>query len=373
MSDKLAALQDDRLLLSMPEMGREHFMVTLCHIAAGCCGSSSETGDMRAPKCIDRPLKVIARSVGRPPRLEFTELVLANWCVTAEERDGGTASSSRPAAGDKTFAPPMVSPLGNLKVAWRFLACPDEEWYRALHIVLHEQARDLIASIRIGQVAIVDQNDSAVVDSMWQMSAWLNKFCDFFDNHFEQKDSRTESVTFHRLEPFISHSTVHDLNWEETACWVYISGSSPILPALHAFLGIKMCAVEGLKDSDISDRLAKNLTQLVEECRSLMPRLHREFVEELERPGVNVRQYCLRRFGAMSATVEQLHDLEVAYNEVLNALTRYLARRHHFVTRAFPNLAVHFGMYHGEIESFMRRSRLELLKMRRRMHRALEK
>jgi len=104
-----------------------------------------------------------------------------------------------------------------------------------------------------------------------------------------------------------------------------------------------------------------------------MPRLHRAFVEELERPGASLRQYCFQRFGDGSSSVEQMHDLEVAYNDVLNALARYMSRRLHLVSRGFPALAVHFGIYHGEIEQFMRRSRLELLKMRRRAHRCLEK
>ncbi|CAK0876630.1 unnamed protein product [Prorocentrum cordatum] len=368
-TDRLAALQDDRLLLGMPEMGREHLMVTLCHVAAGCCASQGGEGK-KLPKCVDRPLQLIARSVGRPPRLEFTELVLANWCPARDMRSVAASSSSRPPAADGR--PSLSSPLGPLRVAWRFLACPDEEWYRAVHIVLHEQARDLVSAIRVGQVAICDQNDLGVVGSLESISAWLNKFCDFFDGQFENKDSRTESVTFMRMEPFISHSSSNDLTLEETACWVYMSGSSPILPAVHAFLGVRFCAVRAPASPE-ADRLAEHLQHLVEECRTLMPRLHRVFVEELEKPGASLRQYSFQRFGNTSASVEQMHDLEVAYNDALNALVRYLSRRVHLVSRAFPALAVHFGIYHGEIEAFMRRSRLELLKMRRRAHRCLER
>merc|ERR1712232_1424338 len=103
-----------------------------------------------------------------------------------------------------------------------------------------------------------------------------------------------------------------------------------------------------------------------------MPQLHRAFLEELEKPGVSLRQYCFRRFGAKSVPVELLHDLEVAYNDALNALVRFLSRRMRLVSRFFPNFASNFGVLHSEIEAAMRRSSLRLLKMRRHVDRFLE-
>lgn len=95
----MAPLQEDRALISMSEVAREHLMTTMCHIAAGCIG----TGRKRAPPCIDKPLRVIARSVGRPPRLDFTEIVLSNWDATYpsggrsvfEDEEAALPSSSR--------------------------------------------------------------------------------------------------------------------------------------------------------------------------------------------------------------------------------------------------------------------------------------
>jgi len=63
-SDKLAALQNDRNVLNMSEVCREHLMSTLCHVASGCLAN----GAKKPPRCIERPLQVVARSVGRPPR-----------------------------------------------------------------------------------------------------------------------------------------------------------------------------------------------------------------------------------------------------------------------------------------------------------------
>lgn len=366
---ELAALQDDRTLLEMSEVAREHLMTTLVHIAAGCMGARRIK---KAPKCIERPLQVIARSVGRPPRLEFTELILCNWNelpvieeggleTLVEEpngvRNGSKGTSQRPAEQTQ------------FQVAWRFLASPDEEWYRALHIMLHDEAKDVVAAIRVGQVGMREMNDQAVVGSLIKIATWLDSMCDCFDTFFEQKDSRTESVMIRRMEPYISHGVSLDLGLDETACWVYTSGSSVLLPALHAVLGVQMCACEPL--SEESARLALLVRRLLEEMNVFMPRMHRTFLDELQKPGVSMRCYCFRRFGA-KPSVDVLHDLEVAYNDALNALVRFMSRRTRLVARFFPELSSAFGHLHVEVESEMRRSRLQLLKMRQRVSRCVE-
>merc|ERR1712037_885759 len=78
---------------------------------------------------------------------------------------------------------------------------------------------------------------------------------------------------------------------------------------------------------------------------------HLAFLEELEKPGSSLRQYCFRRFGSKSATVEVLHDLEVAYNDALNALSRFLSRRNRLISRFFPDLASNFSMLHSEAKN----------------------
>merc|ERR1719310_1464882 len=104
-----------------------------------------------------------------------------------------------------------------------------------------------------------------------------------------------------------------------------------------------------------------------------MPIPHRAFLEELQRPGTSVRQYCLKRFGTKDATVELLHDLEVAYNDALNALFRFLSRRRHMVVRFLPHLSSVFGAMHAHLEATARSSRLPLLKMRQHADASSEK
>eukprot|EP00928_Gymnodinium_smaydae_P054264 TRINITY_DN3806_c0_g2_i1.p1 TRINITY_DN3806_c0_g2~~TRINITY_DN3806_c0_g2_i1.p1 ORF type:complete len:1047 (+),score=117.42 TRINITY_DN3806_c0_g2_i1:43-3183(+) len=357
--EKLSPLQDEQIIFGMSEPAREFIMTTLCHIAAGC----SVAGKGRpTPKIIDRPLKAVARSVGRPPLLNFTEIMLSNWAVTRLSEN--LTHQAEVTGEEREKAAPQ------LHVVWRFLASPDEEWYRGVHVLLHDEAREAVAAIRVGQVAMVDKNDQGVVGSMGRLLEWLNKWSDCFDAHFDQKDSRTEQVMIRRLEPFTIHSK--DTTWEEMAAWIYCCGSSPILPALHAFMGIKMCATSDRAGSEI-DRLGNLMRTLLEEMRMHMPRQHRAFLGELEKPGVNVRQYCFRRFGAKAVSVEKLHDLEVAYNDALNALVRFLARRMHLVNRFYPHLDGPFGTFHSDVEGMMRKNRLQLLEMRQRVSRCLEK
>jgi len=387
-AERLAPLQDDRVLIGMSEVAREHLMTTMCHIAAGCIS----TGHKKPPPCIEKPLRVVARSVGRPPRLDFTEIVLSNWDATYPSGDRPASSTGQ--GVEQAEVDTQQSP--QMHVVWRFLGTPDEEWYRAIHIVMHDEARDVVSAIRVGHVAMRDHSDGSVVNSLEQISSWLNKFCDYFDEHFEVKDSRTEGVMIRRLEPFLSHGRFSELGWEEqrgsrktdkendisgnsfgmlpveTAAWVYCCGSSVLLPAIHAFLGVEQCPREA-HDGAGGDRIAQVVRRILDEGRVFMPRSHLAFLESLEKPGVSIRQYCFRRFGAKMVSVEALHDLEVAYNDALNALGRYVSRRVHLVSRFFPMFKSSFGALHSEYETHMRVERLQLLKMRQRVSRGLER
>eukprot|EP00405_Crypthecodinium_cohnii_P009391 CAMPEP_0206434876 /NCGR_PEP_ID=MMETSP0324_2-20121206/9473_1 /ASSEMBLY_ACC=CAM_ASM_000836 /TAXON_ID=2866 /ORGANISM="Crypthecodinium cohnii, Strain Seligo" /LENGTH=1076 /DNA_ID=CAMNT_0053901583 /DNA_START=62 /DNA_END=3292 /DNA_ORIENTATION=- len=360
LAPKLAVLQDDRAVAGLSESAREYLMTSLSHIKAGCMAS----GNRKPPRCIEKPLQVVARSVGRPPFLDFTELVLCNWDTTTVDSTRGQEAEQAAGHQDETPEPKR-------HVVWRFLAMPDEEWYRATHIVMHEEAREVVAAIRVGHVAMRDLNDRAAVSSMVRVGAWCNKFCDFFDAYFEAKDSRTESVMIRRLEPFITRSGNHELSIEETACWVYCMGSSVLFLALHAYLGIQMCPEFEAENPEV-EALGETLRRMIKEGRVCMPVAHREFLEQLEKPGVSMRQYCFRRFGAKRVSVEVLHDLEAGYNDSLYALGRLLSRRVHLVSRFFPQLAGNFGALNSDLEAAMQHSRLQLLNMRQRVFRSLQ-
>merc|ERR1719414_2718417 len=91
-SERLAVLQDERLMMGLAEEARENFMATLSHLASACIGGKRTHS--KPPRCVDRPLQVIARSVGRPARLDFTEIVLCNWAVTHMATNGNNGSQA---------------------------------------------------------------------------------------------------------------------------------------------------------------------------------------------------------------------------------------------------------------------------------------
>jgi len=356
--DKLAGLRQESLIVGLSEVNRERLLTLLCHISGACSGTHSQR---KAPRCIERPLQVCSRLAGRSPQLDWVALVLANWTqvdwVDAEAEHENVETQSE------------NEPMPHLCNVCCFLACPDEEWYRSIHIVMHDQARDVVAIIRAGQNAALIQDDRAIVRTMESLRDWMNKFCDYFDAHFEQKDSRTEAVMIRRFSKVMWLST----NEEDNACWLYCCGSSALLPILHAFLGIQMAKLSTTYDSPDVERVSQALLRWVEEMPLHMPIPHRAFLEELQGRGGNVRQYCIKRFGAKSLSVELLHDIEVAYNEGLNALIRFLSRRMHLVDRFMPQLSGIFGAMHSHLEAGVRKNRLQLLKMRQRADACWEK
>jgi len=180
------------------EAGREWLMIVLTCIAAGLRASG---GTEKLPRVIENPLKVLSKACGRLSHIDFTELVLGNWtCTPSKPGPLSTATS----AGEQPYT--NGTPRERMQVVWSFLASPDEEWYRNMHLILNAEARDAIAAIRLGQHSTMVQDDRGVMRSLESLAIWLNKMCDFFDAHFEQKDSRTEVVSMSRLAKFVAQS-----------------------------------------------------------------------------------------------------------------------------------------------------------------------
>jgi hypothetical protein len=285
--------------------------------------------------------------------------MLANWTA-----DGAESGKSEGGSGMA-----CTNGRAHLRVVLTFASSPDEAWYRAVHMVLHCEARDVVTAVRAGQAASLTQDDKGVVQSLQTMDSWMNKLCDYFDAHFDQKDSRTEGVSFRRTAKFVAQDLFDE---EQTACWVYTMGGSVLLPMLHAILGLRPFFIESKVASPEVQRLQGQLLSWSEEMKLFMPIPHRNFLENLEKPGVSLRQYCIKRFGNIKTSVEELHALEVAYNDALNGLVRFLSRRMHLVVRIQPDLSSAFTIFHSHLEATLRKQRLQLLKMRQRVLARLE-
>jgi len=322
----LDAAMDEQVLGSLAESDRERAYSLMAHLAAGCTGTGGSI-----PLKLERACHALAKSLGRPQALstipQFPELVLSNWYFT-EVEDGGVGTN-------------------NVHVALRFLACVDEDWYRRIHISLHARAAQLMLAIRQGQYAMGAQNDQGVIRSLQDISAWLLDCCKFLDAEFESKDSQSESLMMSRLIKFVAPNMIGD-DAHAGYVWVYSMGSSVLLPALHAVLGVLP--------------VQPRVLQFWAEMREAMPKQHQQLLRELEHRGNNMRRYCFTRFASRRIAVEKLYDLELAYNEALYALMRFCARRFRLVVRNFPDAERHSTLHDAQ-EEVIKRSRLHLLTM----------
>jgi len=321
----LDAVTDEQVLNSLARSDRERAYSLMAHLAAGCTG----TGGSIPPR-LERYCQALAKSLGRPQASctipQFPELVLSNWYVTED--------------GDGSVGP------NHVHVALRFLACVDEDWYRRIHISLHARAAQLMLAIRQGQHAMGAQSDQGVIRSLQDVTAWLLDCCKFLDAEFDSKDSQSESLMMSRLIKFVAP----DMSRDASLCWVWVysMGSSVLLPALHAVLGVLP--------------VQPRVLQFWAEVREAMPMEHQQLLRELEHRGNNMRRYCLTRFASRKIAAEKLYDLELAYNEALYALMRFCARRFRLVVRNFPDAERHSTLHDAQ-EEVIKRSRLHLLTM----------
>lgn len=264
---------------------------------------------------------------------EYSELVLNNWASSQESPHDFIISR-------ETIH--QVQPIA------RFIATPDEEWYRKLHLVLEaEGGRAISAAHKTIQPAIAMRDTGAVIAALTQLAQDVASLSNFQMQQFDQKDSRGEAVMMQRLRAFVAE----DLSEEDYAVWVYAEGSSPLLPALHAILGLR-------KLDGIAGPLQEHWQMQGRRC---MATKHRDFLDKLEM-GVSVRAYCLCEW--RKASVEGIAALEDAFNNCIEALLRYCSLRQRLVSRMFPDVSK-IRLMNAEQEQVIRTGRLALLQMRR--------
>jgi len=339
----------------------EHAWLLLCHVACAYRSmkahsdpkvvvdpAASMSGPPR-PAAIAKELendwlenvaKQFAEIIDRPFHgvPEYAELVLNNWYVPGYPSNGKEGEA-------------FVISRENIHLvqpACRFLALPDEEWYRKLHLVLEaEGGRAIAAAHQSIRSAMKQRNNREIVGSLFQLASDIDCLSEFQRNQFDNKDSRGEAIMMQRLRPFVSPNLADT----EYAVWIYTEGSSPLLPALHAILGLR-------KLDGISGPLQEHWQQQGRVC---MPANHRDFLDSLENEQ-SVRAYCLREWRHES--VEGIAALEDAFNNCIEALLRYCSLRQRLVLRMFPGVAKIKNLS-AEQEQVIRTGRVSLLQMRR--------
>jgi len=284
-------------------------------------------------------VRQVASIVGRPwnGTPEYAELVLNNWSVSPND------STSR----DEVFVINRQT-IQQVHPVCRFLALPDEEWHRKLHILLEaEGGRAVAAAYRSLRAALPARDNDGVGAALNQLAADIDSLTEFQRDQFNQKDCRGEALMISRLRKY----SYPDLQMEELAVWIYTEGSSPLLPALHAILGLR-------KLDGISGPLQEHWQS---QGRLCMAESHRQFLGCLE-SGMSVRAYCLQVWRYLP--VEAIAALEDAFNNCIEALLRYCSVRQRFVSRVLPRVG-HIQTLSSKQENVIRAGRLALLQMRR--------
>ncbi|CAE7710896.1 pksN [Symbiodinium necroappetens] len=339
----------------------EHAWLLLCHVACAyrsmkahsdpkvVVDPAASTSGPPRPAALAKELendwlenvaKQFAEIIDRPFHgvPEYAELVLNNWYVPGYPSNGKEGEAFIISRENIHLVQP----------ACRFLALPDEEWYRKLHLVLEaEGGRAIAAAHQSIRSAMKQRNNREIVGSLCQLASDIDCLSEFQRNQFDNKDSRGEAIMMQRLRPFVSPNLADT----EFAVWIYTEGSSPLLPALHAILGLR-------KLDGISGPLQEHWQQQGRVC---MPANHRDFLDSLESEQ-SVRAYCLREWRHES--VEGIAALEDAFNNCIEALLRYCSLRQRLVLRMFPGVAKIKNLS-AEQEQVIRTGRVSLLQMRR--------
>eukprot|EP00434_Breviolum_minutum_P019310 symbB.v1.2.017021.t1/scaffold1316.1/size125546/11 len=123
---------------------------------------------------------------------EACELVLNNWKVDPKDlEDVEDFVLSRETVH-------LVRPIA------RFIATPDEEWYRKFQLVLEVEGGRAVSNAHSSITpAISSRDNGAVIAALNQLAVDMDSLSEFQTKQFDQKDSRGEEILMQRLRPFL--------------------------------------------------------------------------------------------------------------------------------------------------------------------------
>jgi len=331
-----------RALLSQ-ELGAAWEVANMCPVS-GKTGSACPVSKRKpwaspldaVPKWFGNFLEVLSGFVGRPVTIapEYCESILNNWRL---EHSPGEPDTD-------VF---MITPesVQRIRPICRWMAVPDEEWYRKMHLVAEAVGgRAIIEAKKSMELAIKKRDNSKVAAVLNKLATAIDGLVEFQRRQYDNKDSRGESTIWSRIKLFVAPDDTE----EEYAIWIYAEGNSPFMPAMHSFLGIRW--LEG------------KMKEFHSSLRKSSPLPHQELIDELASGKFSVRAYCLKAW--RTAPVERLAAMEDAFNACLEALMRYCTARQRLVSRLFKDASV-VKELSSQQEKVIRRSRLQLLQMRR--------
>jgi indoleamine 2,3-dioxygenase len=200
------------------------------------------------PESIAKPWSELSQYLNRPPVLTYSSHGLNNWRRIDKKGE---------------------IELGNIAPLCRFYGGLDESWFISTHVDIEAKSRLLTKYIAQALTSREQGNiDSLIINltefhqlikSMMNVLISVRKYCD-------------PDIFYQRVQPFMKGLDKVVFEGTTLLPQTHPGGSgaqSAIMPAIDAFLGIK----------HEQDYLSKYLKSL----RSYMPRLHKEYVADLER------------------------------------------------------------------------------------------
>lgn len=249
---------------------------------------SGEPTPQRLPSTIARPLWLLAKRVGQPPILTYSQYVLDNWAKL--DADGAID-------------------LANTRMIQPFLGGQDEAWFVLIHVAIEAAAGPMLCAIPKAIEASNNSDTEGLTAALGEMVNVWEPMLAAFDRMPERCDPY---VYFHRVRPWIHgfkdnpalpDGIVYEGVADEPRKFRGQTGSqSSIVPAMDAFLQV----------GHGHDPLRGYLDELHE---YRLPE-HRKFIDDI-RAGSRVRQ-VVKMTGKPALTE--------AYNDCLEQLTKFRTR-----------------------------------------------
>ena len=269
------------------------------------------------PECVAVPWCTVSKHLDMPPVVTYATACLYNWQL----RD-----PTAPPDGDNMYS--LITYTGT----------EDESWFYIVCLLIEIEAVPGMEAMLNAYTAIEMQDDQALAEN-------LTKIKDSMDHMIQQLKRMRErckpEVFFKKFrrfqrgsknEPFLPDKMHYEGVEPETQehCGASAAQSST-LPVFDIFLGVK--------------HTGKNL-EFLQEQRTHMPRLHRKFLEELEKKP-SVQEYI---------EASQNPELKQKFNAIADGLTTF--RSEHF--RIVTSYIIHFipgqatGTGGTELSSFLK-------------------
>jgi hypothetical protein len=174
--------------------------------------TAAATNDDELPPPLSALLSRLSALVGRPAQIDFVDLTLYNWTLSA------SADESAESQGVVS-----MERAGRVRLVCRFLAIPEEEAFWRLHIVLEAEARALVGAIMAGLAAMAAKANAdcrALIDSLEQVGLALAKLSECHARLFAD-GGRRDVVLARRLRPFLLAGVAGETHDLQLGCLYY--------------------------------------------------------------------------------------------------------------------------------------------------------